>query len=178
MGWGLPHTPTVAMAGLHALWSAEFVIKDINPEPWTPGTISTGKKNGKTFGRMTKDGGLLAYQQAIREWFKLNHPDLIHRHAAYYTTVPVSLEFRLWRQRAQYQGPSGRMVRKSQADATNLQKALEDALGEGTINGERVPGILFKNDNQVQDIRTVIEEQGYDTDSKIIIRIKYHPTKE
>lgn len=183
MGWGQPRgpreQPTVPSNFLVApAWDAVFTINSINPEPWTSGTVGTGRKGGKTYGTMVKDGGLIAYQQAVREWFAQNWPAILHMPADHLSTAPVTLEFHLWRQRAQYAGPSGRMVRKSQADATNLQKALEDALGEGKIDGKMVPGILFKNDRQVVDIRTIIKEQGYETEPKIVIHIKYHPTKE
>lgn len=170
-GWGQPFGPAVVnFSGTE--WDAEFTLCGVNPEPWTPGSISIGRKGKATFGTMVKDGALVAYQNAVREWFWLNV-----RLGDLPLTDPVTLEFLFWRQRAQYEGPSGKMVRKSACDVTNLQKALEDALGEGRVGKETRPGILFKNDKQVVDIHSVMVEQGYDTVPKIIIRIKYHLTQ-
>jgi hypothetical protein len=48
---------------------------------------------------------------------------------------------------------------RNAVDATNLQKGLEDAL----------QGILFENDREVVDIRSVIVQQGHDVNPPFVI---------
>ena len=51
--------------------------------------------------------------------------------------------------------------RKHPADATNMQKATEDALQE----------VLFKNDRDIRDIRSVVVEQSAETKPLVLLRI-------
>ncbi len=127
-----------------------WIYLPINPEPWAVGELSLGRKNGKLFPKMSPNKQLQAYQDAVRE--ALEDQDML-------PVGQYSLTFYFWRLRSQYQGRT-RRVRKHQVDATNMQKALEDAL----------QGMLFDNDRNVQDIHSVIVGQGPDINPKILIR--------
>lgn len=115
----------------------------VNPEPWAVGTIS-----GK---RMSPDQNLVAYQNAVREALR-EHNTLPSTHRR--------LEFYFFRNVARYIDAGDRRRHRNQADATNMQKALEDAL----------QGILFDNDREITDIRSVISMQGSNVDPMILIR--------
>ena len=131
-----------------------FDIAGINPEPWTSPEVSVGRKDGKMFPTVYKSPGLAAYQNAIRE-------DLDYWHPNFPPIVgEVTLNFYFWRQLHDYAGDRGK-VRKHQADATNLQKALEDAL----------QGILFANDRDVQTIKSQIMSQDSYTEPLILIQL-------
>jgi Holliday junction resolvase RusA-like endonuclease len=123
----------------------------LNPEPWAVGTISTGRKQGKFFSRMSPDPNLAAYQQAVRE--ELSGASKLPENF-------TKLTFFFWRQRAAYLDAADRRRHRNQADATNMQKGLEDAL----------QGILFDNDRDVRDIRSVIMEQGPKVEPCIVIQ--------
>lgn len=134
---------------MHAYW---FYVP-VNPEPWAIGSISIGKKNGAPHGRMSPNAQLVAYKEAIAEHLREE-------------SVPIppgeyTLTFYFFRALDDYETGSGRRHRKHQADATNLQKATEDAL----------QGILFANDRDVRDVRSVIVEQGADVKPGIFIKI-------
>lgn len=131
--------------------NAAWYYLDLNPEPWSIGTISTGRKNGKVFGRMSPNHGLVAYQEAVRSELE----DVVSLPPGEYELV-----FYFWRQRIQYETASGRKATKNQVDATNMQKALEDAL----------QGVLIDNDRNVRDIRSVIVEQGTSVRPAVVIK--------
>jgi Holliday junction resolvase RusA-like endonuclease len=76
---------------------------------------------------------------------------------------PVELSFFFWRQLTKYESvESGRKISKQRADATNLQKALEDAL----------QGIFFANDREVCRVTTTVVEQGAETVPRIVLCVK------
>lgn len=124
----------------------------VNPEPWSTGDIQVGRKSGKAFGRLSAPAGLVAYQQAVREELA----DVEHLPSGLYRVT-----FYIWREQVTYISNADKRVRKHQADATNMQKALEDAL----------QGVLIDNDRNVQDIRTRIVEQGPNVKPQVIIKI-------
>lgn len=130
--------------------SSKYYVLNINPEPWAIGDVSVGRNKDKLFGRVSPNPNLVAYQNAVREELagveKLNISD-------------YSLTFFFWRQQARYLDAADRRRQRNQADATNLQKGLEDGLQE----------VLFDNDRDVKDIRSVIVDQGPKVESKILI---------
>lgn len=129
----------------------------INPEPWAIGDLSVGRKGGKLFPRVAPNMNLKMYQEAVRE-------DLAQRDLQM-LEGSIILRFYFWRQQAQYRKTeTDRQVQRNIADATNLQKGLEDAL----------QGILFANDRAVDDVRSVIVEQGPEVSPLIIIGIDSH----
>jgi Holliday junction resolvase RusA-like endonuclease len=128
----------------------------INPEPWTVGPLNVGRKNGGLYPYMGAAQQLVAYQEAIREEFGEGHQKI---------SGDIIVRFYFWRQQATYSTEAGRKHRKHRVDATNMQKALEDAL----------QGILYDNDRDVQVIGSVIVEQGPDVKPKIVISIEQGP---
>lgn len=129
-----------------------IIISDINPEPWTAPSVAIGrKKGGGLYPQVYSSAALKAYQSAIRE--SLTKAPVEH---------DVVLRFYFWRQLPAYDTERARRARKHEADATNLQKALEDAL----------QGYMFKNDRQVQDVRSIIMEQAHGTRPMIVIQME------
>lgn len=118
----------------------------VNPEPWAVGSLSLGHRNGKTYPKIGPNIQLVAAQEAIREelrsmpWVKMIEPG------------EYSVQLYFWRLMSEWITPTGRKASSSQADATNMQKATEDAL----------QGILFDNDKNVRTITSRIVEQGPD----------------
>lgn len=124
-----------------------YYVLHINPEPWAIGSVSRSAK-GAT---ISPNPNLVAYQNAVRE--AMEGVSKLPPSAGY------KLTFRFWRQQAKYIDMNDHVRQRNQADATNMQKALEDAL----------QGILFDNDRQVADIRSVIIDQGPKVTPCIII---------
>src|SRR6478609_2923648 len=100
----------------------------INPQQWAVGPLSVGKKNGKAFPIMGRNQELHAYQESIRELLGKFSP-------VKFEPGFIQLKFWFWRRLDTYEG-SSRKVTGNAVDATNMQKALEDAL----------QGVLFDND--------------------------------
>lgn len=129
----------------------------INPEPWAIGSLSVGRKNGKVFPSIGPNAQLVSFQEAIREEFEGVTPD------RFSDNKRMKVTFYFWRDLSAYKTPSGRTHRKHVADATNMQKALEDAL----------QGILYHNDRTNLDIRSVVVKQGYGVKGKILIHLEF-----
>lgn len=125
----------------------EFVIDGINPEPWTASTSATGRHGGKFVTRHFKDEKLATFQEAVRESLRVDYPKVVPMDG------PVALRFQLWRQ-------LGKGIHE--ADDTNLQKGLEDAL----------QGVLIVNDRQVKQVHATLMEQSIETTPLIVIGIK------
>lgn len=116
----------------------KYWIFDINPEPWrVPGVPH--------YGKAVKDGKLESYQQAIREALE-DHPDRTMH------TGLLTVKFHFWRSTAH----------NKPADATNLQKATEDALQK----------VLFGNDRENRHVSSTIWEQLPTTIPTILIDIQ------
>lgn len=125
------------MAGEHYYW-----VTGINPEPWTAGTAYRRPKGAG----IAKDGKLRAYQEALAEEFPLQNA-----HACKHNGE-LAVTFYFWRSSAH----------GNQADATNLQKATEDALQD----------ILYGNDRTNRDVRSIIVDQGPNVSPHILIEIQ------
>lgn len=119
----------------------------LNPEPWAIGSVS----RGKTGARISPNPNLVAFQSAVRGELE-GHELLPETHR--------KITFYFWRQQAQYLDMSDKVRSRNQADSTNMQKGLEDAL----------QGILFKNDREIRDIRSVIVQQGHTVEPCILIK--------
>lgn len=129
-----------------------YEIVGIEPEPWTAPEVAVGRKAGKVFPMVYQSASLKAYQEAIREEMALQCPHAVMERGE------ISVQFFFWR--------STDSIRKD-ADATNLQKALEDAL----------QGILYLNDARNRRVTSEIVEQGPGIDPAIIITIEaYNPS--
>lgn len=132
-----------------------YAITGINPEPWVAPEATIGRKNGKMFIQFYKSSGLSSYQEAVKEEIALLNGHL--------PKVPldedIQITFWVWRELDQSDDKTNQ---RNVADATNMQKALEDAL----------QGILYKNDKRNVDIRTIVVEQSKDTFPNIQIEVR------
>lgn len=133
-----------------------FLIEDINPQPWAVGPLGIGRKGGM-YPYMAPNQQLVTFQNAIKAELLNLEPDLLDG--------DVMLTFYIWRSLDVAEMVSGgaknRQRRAHAADATNIQKAIEDAL----------QGVVFANDRQVRDVRTVLVEQGQNVRPRILIKI-------
>lgn len=123
-----------------------WYVLNINPDPWAIGPLGVGKRNGKFFPYVGRNTQLAAYKEAVRDLMTVYRP---------LDPGEYTLTFYFWRRLDSH--ASGK---KHIADATNLQKATEDAL----------QGILFDNDRDVHDVRSVVVEQGSDVRPLVIVR--------
>lgn len=131
----------------------------LNPEPWAVGPLDIGRRGGKIYATMGRNQQLAAYQEAVRdEIFVRHYPEMIE--------PPIQLIFWFWRNRAEYTTPNQRQHRKHEADVTNLQKALEDAL----------QGLLYENDRDVVDVHSYLVDQGPEVEGKILVWAGPGPT--
>lgn len=133
----------------------------LNPHQWAIGPVTTIRRGGKTIPMVGRNVQLHNFKEAVRrEMDRLYGPQEIME-------GPIELKFWFWRNRPAYKNHQQRTHRTHQADDTNLQKSLEDAL----------QGVLFKNDKQTQKITSEIVEQDHDIWGRIIIGIDvYEPT--
>lgn len=127
-----------------------WYVVPINPEPWAIGSPTIGKKGGKFFPRISPNPQLVSYKEAVAECLKDAQP---------LPEGKYGLTFYFWRRLDDYETESGRRHRRHWADATNMQKATEDAL----------QGVLIGNDRDVMDVRSVIVHQGPEVDGLVII---------
>jgi len=135
-----------------------YLLDGINAEPWTAPSVGTGRHGGKVITTVYKNEQLRSFQAAVAEAMERQYPD------APKLDGPIELEFYVWRQQAVYAGTK-RKVQKHQVDATNVQKALEDAL----------QGYLYSNDREVHQISTTIMVQGPDVEPRILIGVRAMP---
>lgn len=132
-----------------------FLVEGLNPEPWTASLASVGRRGGKSYVQFFKQEQLRLYQESLAAMFmEQNSHAVLHE-------GEISLVFYFWRRLNLNEMFEGRNTRTHVADATNLQKATEDAL----------QGILYKNDRDIKDIRSHIVEQDQDTEPRILIAI-------
>lgn len=130
-----------------------YQLIGINPQPWAIGPVNRSR-GGAHVGPNLK---LQNYQEEVR--FELRQMAPIEE-ALY--DGDVTLEFYFWRCLEKWETGTGRKSGDHKADATNLQKGLEDAL----------QGVIFKNDNQVRLIMSEIVDQSPDTKPGILIVMK------
>lgn len=135
---------------------AWYLIEDINPVPWKASEFGGRAKNGRVI--VHKPEVLRDYQQAVKDEFKNYYPD-----APVIKDSFIDLTFFFWRKIEVWEAAGERGGRSQIADATNLQKGLEDAL----------QGVLFKNDRQVKRVRSEVMQQEEDTDPAILVRVAY-----
>lgn len=129
----------------------------LQPEPWAVGPLSTRKNSsGGRFPFMGKNVALETYKEAIREALRADQ-------SVHMLEGPLRLTVFYWRKIETYTlEKSGRKSRTHEADVTNLNKALEDALH----------GIFYDNDVVNVIVTGVMVRQDPDTESRIIIGIE------
>lgn len=132
-----------------------WYVLNLNPVPWTAGEVSWasgGNGSRRPYMRPSKD--LKNFQQAIKDemedWVTIS----------FATEVDVLFVFS--RSLDEIVRGGARKSRVHQADATNMQKATEDAL----------QGILFGNDNQNRVVSSIIYEQEPDIEPWVAIGVK------
>lgn len=128
----------------------------INPEPWTAPEASVSRSAGRAVPRLHKSARLRAYQEAIGEHISCDYPQLEP------IDEPLELDFYFWRDLESYK-IKGKNRRRNRADATNLQKALEDALQK----------YLFTNDRLVRRVQSTLVEQAPDIEPGIVVVMAY-----
>lgn len=127
----------------------------VNPEPWAIGPVGYSRRGGKMSAYVGRNQQLDAFKEAVAESVREQWGGLPPLEGKMY------LYFWFYRQRADYKTPAARTHRKHEADATNMQKATEDAL----------QGILFGNDRDNIKVGSIVMEQAPDTVGGIVIRL-------
>jgi len=135
-----------------------YLVKGVQPQPWTAPTFTRGRSKTVTF----KNGPLDIYQRALAEAILDIRPDVVP------TTEDIALDLWIWRELEQYETESGRKQTTHRADRSNILKATEDALQKSK---EALRGILFLNDVQVVSGNTVIVEQEIGTEPCVLVKI-------
>ena len=134
-----------SVGDLGAQVSGIWVITGINPEPWTAPEVSIGRRGGKLAPQVFKREALRSFQEALHDYIKDNYdPEPF--------SGDLAVRYHFWR--------ALETSRSKVADATNLQKAAEDALH----------GLLFLNDRQVKDVRSGVVMQMPDIEPAIVIQ--------
>ena len=127
-----------------------WYVLPINPDPWAVGPLGVGKKQGKFYPYIGPNKQLVAFQDAIRE-------ELVSQGVEMLPEGSYKIQCFFWRRLDTH--ASGR---KHVADATNMQKATEDAIQK----------VLIDNDRGVVDIRSRIVEQSDDTEPMIVLEVE------
>lgn len=130
-----------------------YCLAGINPEPWAIGPLGYRKLAGKIQPFVGPNLKLQSFQNEVKDELEriINHEPP--------STAMCTLRFFFWRRLETWDTPTGRKSGAHQADVTNLQKGLEDAL----------QGIIITNDRNVQSITSEIVEQGPDVLPGILI---------
>ena len=128
-----------------------YFVLPINAEPWAIGPLSVARRGGKPYAFIGPNHKLQAYQEALKE--AIGKAD----------TLDGEIELRLyvWRKLEEMNISGGRNRRAHVADATNIQKATEDAL----------QGVVFGNDRLVRRVTTEVVEQDEHTVPCIVVHV-------
>lgn len=135
----------------------------LNPEPWAIGeayVIRTGKNN-KLIAKVGPNKTTQAYQNAIKDELLLQKAGMV--------PGKYALRIHFARQLYSYtRSEDGGTSTRNVVDATNVQKATEDA----------IQGVLIGNDRDVLRVETVNVEQSADADPFILIELKWGLTED
>jgi Holliday junction resolvase RusA-like endonuclease len=148
-------------------------IRGLNPEPWEPSRAAPVRKGSKLTVAHYKPAKLETFQAALIDTLERHENDPYVSPWEPQGNHVLKVHFWLWRTQEVSTRQSGRKHRAHQADATNMQKAIEDAC----------QGILFGNDRDNRHVATTIVDQGHDIEPRIIIerflavRLPTPPTK-
>lgn len=132
----------------------------LNPEPWKVGPAYVVKNSGVPKAKIGPDPTLQTYQNAIKDELTMQGVELL--------PGDYSLYFTFSRNLASYGTSSGKTSTRNAADATNMQKATEDAL----------QGVLIHNDRDVVRVGSVIVDQGPLVSPFVVIEIMYGLTDD
>jgi Holliday junction resolvase RusA-like endonuclease len=133
---------------------------DVNPVPWQMGPAGAKRgANGKTVAWVGRDEELHTYKEAIKESLRQQGPVKLEGE--------LSITCFFWRNRTEStSAASGRKIKKSVADGTNMLKSTEDAC----------QGILFDNDKANKVGRFFVIEQGPEVAGLVVICIEPLPS--
>lgn len=134
--------------------TVKWIVLRLNPQPWAIGPLGMGRKKGGGFyPYVGPNAQLVAYQNAVREALEAQGVEKIEGEVdiKFYFSRAIESSLRV----------SGRRVSAHTSDATNMQKATEDAL----------QGVLIGNDRDVVTISSTILDQGPEAMSFVAIRI-------
>ncbi len=126
-----------------------FIVIPINPEPWAVGPIGVTNKNGKPRGFMGQNLQLRNYQDAVRPHIR-NHLEKIDSDVAQFFPIKNTCRITMYFWRCLDEYVTTRKSSRNWADATNMAKALEDA----------IQGVLIVNDRNNTQVSCAIVEQG------------------
>lgn len=143
---------------IQARW--QFILP-INPEPWAIGPIGVTNKSGRARGFVGKNLQLDNYQNAVRTMLTQQLAEVEGREI-FPLAVPCKVKFWFWRRLDSYQTQTGRKSSRNWADATNMQKALEDA----------IQGILTGNDRHNYCVSSEIVHQAEEVLPGIVIQVQ------
>ncbi len=130
----------------------------LTPQPWAIGPLGVSRRGKQTYAYIGPNQQLQAYQEALRE--ELDGAGIL--------SGEVEITLYIWRALEAAKNFAGRDRKAKTSDATNIQKATEDAL----------QGILIENDRNVRRICTEIVEQKEGIQSCILIRVRpYQPLR-
>lgn len=130
----------------------------LNAEPWAIGPLGMGRKGKGAYPFIGPNQKLQAYQEAIKE--SLSGAEIIEGE--------VEVRLYIWRQIETLKVYGGRDRKGKTSDATNIQKATEDA----------IQNLLIQNDRLVRRISTEIVSQDEGTEGKIVIHILPYVSRE
>lgn len=131
-----------------------MLLEGLNPEPWAAPDIYRG--------RGVKNQDLRAYQNAVSELVSLELHQGGWTIPVFPKATPLVVCFAFWRQQATSRSASGRNIRSRAADATNMQKATEDALQK----------LLFDNDRHNLTVASHVIEQGDGVNPAVLVYVE------
>jgi len=129
-----------------------FFVIGVNAEPWAVGSLGIARKGKSTYPYIGPNQKLQAYQEALKEQLE----------GAVLLVGEVEINLYIWRKIEKLTVYGGRNRKGNTSDATNIQKATEDAL----------QGILIENDRFVRRIATEIMQQDELTEPCIVIQVR------
>ena len=136
----------------------KFFVIGINAEPWAVGSLGVGRKGKGHYPYMSPNQKLQAYQNALRE--ELAGAEML--------TGKVEVRLFVWRRIEKMKVYGGRDRKGKTSDATNIQKATEDA----------IQNLLIENDRNVRRISTEIVREDEDTEPCIVIAVRPYETQD
>ena len=136
-------------------------ILPINPEPWAIGPVGYTNKGGKPRGFVGENKQLRIYQDAVRQMLKERISAIENGDKHFPLAGPCELSLWFWRRLDSYELSSGKKSNRHWADATNMQKALEDA----------IQGVLTGNDKNNLKVMSEIVHQAEEINPGIVIQV-------
>lgn len=133
-------------------YAGRWFVVPLNPEPWAVGPLSVIRAGNKTIPKIGPNRQLKEFQLAVKEQLDGVVPE----------KGEVEVRIFVWRRIEEYKTHQAKSARSHEADATNMQKAIEDA----------IQGCLITNDREVRKISTTVVEQSTNAISMIVIHVK------